>query len=473
MRTRSRIVVLPALVMAIALPLHAQRQTAASVAAIHQWVDAVNQHVPGQPDDAVRAIVAMTYRARRDLDTSYSLFMRVLRERDVVVTRSEMDRAVARLARVVRADPGPAVFLKRAAVLHADAVVFARRFPRPPDDAPAPPSRRTESVDGRREIVSAEPPAPLLTNRRVTITRDGLIIGDGPADWNLPFARTLLDELLRPTVHSMTPIPCSDEVAEALRRAGKASADCVSGFVGTPPVTREDREFVAAWYHAIAAYLFAMGMNGDSTDHLHQAARVLPDDPRLLFDRGTYAEWFGLPIYQAVKDEAATNPYKVVSGIPAEDKTNAEAERLYRRALEVDPSYVEARVRLARLLDRRGRHDDAAMEIGRALAARPAGVVGFYARIVAGRIASARGRHEEALQHYREASSIYARAQSALLGASHAALMLADVSQTLAPLQDLPDDQGAPATDPWWDYQLGAGRDVNALLAALWARITK
>ena len=65
---------------------------------------------------------------------------------------------------------------------------------------------------------------------------------------------------------------------------------------------------------------------------------------------------------------------------------------------------------------------------------------------------------------------MFAGAQSAILGASHAALMAADVPATLAPLEHF----GASATvdaDPWWDYQLGAGRDVNAILAHLW-RIT-
>ena len=54
-----------------------------------------------------------------------------------------------------------------------------------------------------------------------------------------------------------------------------------------------------------------------------------------------------------------------------------------------------------------------------------------------------------------------------------AALMLADVPQTLAPLERLGADAAAFDTDPWWDYQLGAGRDVNALIPALWARISR
>ena len=307
---------------------------------------------------------------------------------------------------------------------------------------------------------------------RMTITQDGEVVGDTPGDWNLPFARSLLDELLTPTERRTVSPPCTEEIAEGLRQARLSSLNCRMVVLPSPPVSPDDREFVGAWYHAVAAFLFAMGMNGDATGHLHYAARVLPDDPRLLFDRGSYAETFGLPIYQAVHEWASSRPNTVITGIPAEQKTNAEAEQHYRRALEVDPSYVEARVRLARLLDRRGRHDEAAAQIDKALEAQPAGVVGFYARIIAGRIAVARGRYDEALRHYQAASSIHPYAQSALLGASHASLMLADVPQTLAPLGQLGGDH-AKVADPWWDYQLGAGRDVNALLAALWARRAK
>jgi tetratricopeptide (TPR) repeat protein len=330
------------------------------------------------------------------------------------------------------------VFLERAAVLHSDALVFGRRFPRPPDDTP-PPARRSERIDGRRVPINAERPPPLLTNETVVLTRDGQVIGEAPADWNLPFARSVLDELFRPS---------------AL------------------PVTPQDRDFAAEWYHVMAAYLFASGMNGDAADHLYDAARVLPDDPRVLFDRGTYAETFGLPIYQALQQEASARPNSFIVKLPAEDKTNAEAERLYRRALQLDPSYHEARVRLARLLDRRGQREEAAKEIAQVLDARLSDLVGFYALTVAGRVAAGRGHYDEALEHYRAALALHPRAQSALLGASHAALLLADVPGTLAPIEQLGSESGAEA-DPWLDYQLGPGRDINDLMQALWARIAR
>lgn len=420
-------------------PLHAQRQTSESVAAVQQWVTAIDGHLPGHPDAAVKTITAMTYANRRHLNAGYPLFLRLLRDPDEVFGRTTLDKEVATLARTVRESTGIETFLKRAAVLHADALIFRSRFPAPPDDAPPPASPRAEkSPSGLPTVILPATLPPLLTNERVTVTRDGEIVGDLPGDWNLPFARSLLDELRRPPPPGVLSVP--------------------------------DAEFIAEWYHAVAAYLFANGMNGDSVSHLRHAARALPNDPRVLFDRGSYAEWFGLPIYQAVRETARS---AAINLLPAEAETNAEAERLYRRALEVDPKYLEARVRLARLLDHRGRREEAAAHISAVLEARPSGVVAYYARIVAGRVAVGVGRYEDALRHYKEAAALYPGAQAALLGASQAALMLADLPMTLELVEPLGLTGADTEIDPWLDYQLGAGRDVNDLTAALWSKLKR
>lgn len=392
------------LVLPVPALLHAQRQTPESVDALYRWANAVNRHVPGSPDAAVQFVAAMTYGGRVELNTSFSYFIRVLNQ-EPLKPRNDLEDRLTAFARTVDSRPGAATFLKRAAILHADAVVFGERFPAPYENAPMASSSRS----------------PLLSNERMTVARDGEVVGSAQVNWHLPFARSLLDVLLKQGEH---------------------------------------HEFASSWYHAVAAYLFARGLNADATGHLRQAARVLPDDALVLFDRATYAEAFGLAIYQAVDD----------GRIPSEGRTNGEAERLYRRALEVDPAYVEARVRLARLLDHRGRHDEAAAEIATALEGRPYGVTAFYAYIVAGRIAASRGRHEDALRSYRLASALYDHAQSALLGASHAALMMSDVPQAMTPLAMLGGGIGRGKEDPWLDYHLGAGRDATPLLQALWTR---
>ena len=405
-RVSSRMLAVRVDVLVRPAPLEAQRLTLESADALLRWVQAVSDHKPGYPDAPARAVAGMTFGERLELSKPLPFFFRVLFHN--VEPRSEVQARIAAAATTVRWRPGAEIFLKRAAVLHADAVVFARRFPPPPDDAPS--------------VVPDSAWPPLLTNDRITLTRDAEVVDYARQNWNLPFARSLLALL-----------------------------------VGEKPPKNSRDEFVGDWYHAVAAFLLATGMNADARPHLHESERVLPDDARLLFDRGTHAETFGLPIYQAIGDSA----------VPAEKQTNAEAERFYRRALAVDPSHVEARVRLARLLDHRGRHDEAAAEIDQALSARPLDVPGYYARIVAARIAASRGRYDEALQRYREASALYPGAQSALLGASHAALMLADMPQALIPIAEL-DASSAGDADPWMKYWVGIGRDVGVLLAALW-----
>ena len=232
------------------------------------------------------------------------------------------------------------------------------------------------------------------------------------------------------------------------------------------------------------------GLYGEVATHLERAAVVLPDESRILFDRASYAEIQGLPVTQVLlsDDDLATlrarregrrPPIGMVSqgssqlGIPLPDVANGEAERLFRRVLRADPSFVEARVRLARLLDVRKRHDEAAAELSTALAAKPAAFVAFYAHMFAGRTARALGKPEEALAHYQAAATLFPGAQSALLAQSQAGLLAADVAATLDPIAHLGRSTSSPARDPWWHYHLAAGRDVDVLLREMWAAVQR
>ena len=210
--------------------------------------------------------------------------------------------------------------------------------------------------------------------------------------------------------------------------------------------------------------MFASGLYGDATPHLHHASMLLPDDALALFDRGCYAEILGLPMHQALVPTA---------GIPPAAKTNAEAERLFRRALAADPSLVEARVRLARLLDLRNRHEEAATQLKTALASNPTGAVGFYAHLFAGRVAQSLGHTAEASHHYRDGLALFPDAQSALLASSQLALLQSDVPATLAPVERLGVRTAVFSADPWWQYHLAAGRDADELLKELWAHVPK
>lgn len=452
------------LAVALVVAVPARAQTTASVNALETWIKAVNAHQPGKVDPAVGFVGALKYSDRAILNPAMTIFLAALR-RSPVAAKSDSAQKILELYHAVRANPGPAPFLYRAAVLHADAAIFRDKFPDFEDDAPTPGAAKM-SIDpmggapsGRRSVEAS----PLLSNERAMVHTDGRVVGQAALNWNWPFARALLDLLLRAPAQ-----------AEAKLGACRG-AECMGTLSRPSDIgTEADRVFIAEWYHATDAYLLATGKHADLNRHLTHAAAVLFDDPHILFDRACYAETLGLPLYQVLPGDAGywNAPAHIFLDVPSEDKTDREAEKLFAQAIAVDPKYAEARVRLARLLERRGLHDEAASQIEQALAATPAGAVAYFAHIVAGRVELARGHAADALGHYRAALAIFPDAQSALLGASQAAVMSSDVPGALALAQKLGDRTAKYDADPWWNYNLGAGRDVDDLMAALWSRVT-
>jgi tetratricopeptide (TPR) repeat protein len=420
-----------AALMLMASAVTASAQPMESARALERWVAAVLKHQPGHSDASARYAAALTYSDRLQLNPAMQRFLRRLRGENIPA-RDASQQLIVSLFESVRSEPGLAAFVRRAAILHTDAAVFADRFPEPRDDAPE------MTGLGRR----ADAPPPLLSHAHHMLHTDGRVTGESPANWNWPFARSLLDLLLGGRVTDTVPA---------------------------------DRGFVGDWYHALAAYLFAVGNHADLRGHLLHGAESLPDDARISFHRACLAETLGLSYNQALRDDAGYSAARrrIDVDLPSQENTNEEAERFFRRALELEPSMPEARVRLARLLERRGRYDEAMAELTRAQASSPPGAVAYYAHLVAGRVALSRGRFDESVDHYQAATKLYPDAQSALLGASQAAVMASDVPRALSFVRGLGERSRTYTADPWRYYRDGAGRDVNELMNALWARAVK
>ena len=407
--------------------------TPATVDAVERWVKAVKNHTPGLRDPEVVMVSALTFDQRKEMDSGMEFFLTFLRGKPVSI-RNPAEKRLAEIAGDTRQVPGPDAFLKRAAVLHAD-TAFMRHVEGVTLAEPVPP-RQTSS-------------SPLLSQGSLFINRDGEILGETAMEWNWPFARSLVDLVL---------------------------------------ASQPDDQFAATWYHTTAAFMFQRGLYGEVVAHLQRAAAVLPDDPRILFDRACYAEILGMPRNQvllsdqdvstALRARAQSNgEIKIRQGaagtlaIPLAHDTNEQAERLFRRALRADPTFVEARVRLGRLLGVRKRHDEAAAELAAALSANPTDVVLFYARLFAGRSAQALGKIPDAVGHYKAAGLLFPGAQSAGLAQSQAALLEADVPAALEAIQRV--DKSSTARDPWRVYQLGAGRNADALMQEMWKQVVK
>ncbi len=413
-----------------------EAETSPSVLLLEEWVAAVDQHVAGELDPSVKKIAQLRYADRSRLDPVMTTFLKLMalqNRQELAVTRGGAQRRLSELAHHIGQSPGWGLFLKRAAILHADAAILTHNaggF-----DDPTMPSVRSPGGSALTiSRVPALPVSPLLTNLRFIASRDGQVIGETHADWNWPFARTLIDQLL------------------------------VIDTGGRPEV------FAADWYHATTAFMLRNGLYPDTIMHLDRALTILPGDPRLLFDRGCYAELLGLPMQQILRAESS--PERRMD-IPSREATNADAEAWFLRALEVDPAFAEARVRLARLQDLAGRHDAALGGIEQALTSNPRGETAYYAHLFGGRAAEALGRHEDARRHYAEASAIYPAAQSALLAQSQAALLAGDVTTALELTKQLGARTAPITADPWWSYHFGAGRDVDALFASLRAPLRR
>jgi tetratricopeptide (TPR) repeat protein len=427
------------LVAALAVPRSGAaapgKVTQASVEELEKWIASVNAHVPGRGDTWVDATARLTYRRREDLSPAMTLFLAFFQQQkrqQKIVTKGPDEARVVDLARAVSQNTGVDRFLKRAAVLHSDAAILTERVGGIDDPTTPPPRARTTRMSGNQSVrvpEAAQAVPPLLTNSRFVISRDGEVIGEASANWNWPFARSLLD------------------------------------------VLPEADPFIPAWYHAIAAYMLGNGLYAEATPHLERGVAALPNDPQILFDRGCYAEVFGLPMQQVLREDA--KPWTPRASIPREDVTNADAAYWYRRALIANPAFAEARVRLGRLLDVNDEHEAALVEIRKALTENPKGVVAFYAHLFAGRAAQALGQLDEARSQFAQAAAWFPDAQSAALAQSQAALNAADVPAALTSLQNLGPGSGSLPIDPWWYYHRGAGRDLEDLLAALWSSVPR
>ena len=233
---------------------------------------------------------------------------------------------------------------------------------------------------------------------------------------------------------------------------------------------------VAAWYRATAALmqqwrdLDLVGM------HLEAGQKLFVDDPVLALYQGTLRQAFGDPrLYEYLRKRGSTEglgkpPLASRHGawMESSNATRVElgvARRELRRAMTLDPTLHEARIRLAHVLSRLGDDREAVEVVRSTLEAPLPPFLEFYAALIL-------GRSEEQLGHYDEAGVAYARAAarfpgapSAEIGRSRVALAQGRAPDALKILVEVVGPLSTGQQDPW-SYYWQHDPDADTLLEA-------
>jgi hypothetical protein len=383
---------------------------------LEQWLTATTEHRPGRRDAAAERIGGWKNAEVDELKPLLEVLFELIRDPakpDLAPRRGLDDDDVDRigaLARAARARGDPNGILKRGAMLHADVMMSG--------------AARLERFSSARAASRASTSASIAV-----LGLDGQheSFAAVPAHW--PFARWLL--------RWIDPDPAADD-------------------------------YVRLWYRATASYLLQSNQWGDVDRHLRDARTRLTPDANVHLDSGCLYEAYASPRAQAMVADARRRGTRVDLLEP--DANLRLAEVHYKQALALDPTLIEARVRLARVRVALGRPGEAVAELERASIASTDPVVRYFAVLFLGEAHDALGASEAARAAYARAAALYPLSQAPHLALSLLAREAGDREAAQATLRGF---LGAPSPDrvrhePWWTYNIGSGRHIRRLVLKLW-----
>jgi hypothetical protein len=210
---------------------------------------------------------------------------------------------------------------------------------------------------------------------------------------------------------------------------------------------------------------------------VQRSLEVFADDAGIQFDAACYFESFASPQIQAsmVADRPARpgrrQPHQLMEDYATSGANLLRlAEKHFLEAVRLDPSFVEARVRLGRVLTLRDRAREAVSELRKAseMAAGPR--VTYFNALFLGRALEETGDTSGAANAYESAAAIFPAAQSPQLALSRLAAESGNGTAAWT-LIDRLFAAGTHEEDPWWIYHRGTGRDAAIWLKAFTERV--
>jgi tetratricopeptide (TPR) repeat protein len=217
-----------------------------------------------------------------------------------------------------------------------------------------------------------------------------------------------------------------------------------------------------AWYRAVGALYQEWADLGQLRTHLAAGAEIVSDDPVLLLYEATLHQGYADARVQSYvirlrgRQGGLPNRFVQTFSIKSADSELGMAERYLRRALVLDPSLVEARIRLAHVLSARDKSGEAVALARQALASPLSRFLEYYAAMVLGRSEARLGHHAAARAAFERAVARYPESQAAQVALSHVGLTEGRTADGLAALvRTLGPDAPAKVEDPWsWYFRL-------------------
>jgi tetratricopeptide (TPR) repeat protein len=210
------------------------------------------------------------------------------------------------------------------------------------------------------------------------------------------------------------------------------------------------------WLLVLAYYSQERSRAREALAFFTECAATYPDAAEAWLGAGTVYE------YTAYPDGFGGTQLPV---LPRE--AAGEAERCYRRALDVRPGFTEAKLRLGRVLQRTGRLDEAVEQLSAVLDANESDTLSALAHLFWGQLLEGRGRATDAIDHYRTALAVDPGLQVAALALAHALHgrgQARAAAEVLVPALADAVEQGAST---WARYHEGLGRRAGSAHAAL------
>ena len=226
----------------------------------------------------------------------------------------------------------------------------------------------------------------------------------------------------------------------------------------------KERRFARDWYLLVVSYRHGAAQVGWSRAYLAEARELFPNDPEVLLVSGVDHEIVSeMSKGYLPRVDSAGQTLGDVTINPGKELDQAEA--FLRQAAALSPGLVEARLRLGRVLYRRGELADAARELHAAQALTAQEQVQYLASTFLGMVAVARGDLDGADRCYADALRLFPGGHAAMIGRSEAAYLRGRSAEAAEIVISLL--QQERKDDPWWLYLAGDWWHFEARLLGL------